>query len=617
MEQKMINGVYCQNMPCCGIFAAALASGKEPQEVFDAYKAKFKKTGRWKGSTTTKGLKELMRNQLGVKFVEIPDLKWMTVRQFAVNYTKRSGTYLVWVRGHVMTISKGRLIDQWHCQPIETAKKNRCKIVSVVEIVNAPDIPEGQISGNATKEQLAEAQQKRDAEKLEADKAKLWKGCCKFGLDSKKIGEFENSIEISIDFEDLESKKEQAIAKISGSLKVKGFRPGKIPKNIVTREVGEDYILEEAVDLYLPEQIFDILQKEEINPAVRPVVKELKKEKKSFKVDVLITLWPTLLKLPKLNQTVEVESITPTEDEINEQIERIKLQFGEVEKVERPSKASDYLLVNISSLENGTEVKEFNYQDYLYELGSNLLTPSMDSKLEGVSSGAIIKFNDDIPALGKTNVEITVLVKEIKQKVMPELTDEWVSSVTEFDTVKEMNEELVKNIEDAKKRQVANQYQGLLTSKIIDESKLELPEQLVIAEMDSILQNFMNELKQNNIKIEDYLKITGLTEETLQDDLKNQATRNLSMVVILDKVVEQEDLKLDEIDIKYIDEHMGTHDEGDQAEGASHRINLESESLRNKAMVHILKQGVSVDSNGEKVYLQDVYNQVEELREEE
>ena len=433
----------------------------------------------------------------------------------------------------------------------------------------------------------------------------------------KKVGDFENSIEINIDFEDLESKKEEAIAKISGSLKVKGFRPGKIPKNIVIREVGEDYILEEAVDLYLPEQIFDILQKEEINPAVRPVVKELTKEKKSFKVDVLITLWPTLSKLPKLNQTVEVESITPTEDEINEQIERIKLQFGEVEKVERPSKASDYLLVNISSLENGTEVKEFNYQDYLYELGSNLLTPSMDSKLEGVSSGAIIKFNDDIPALGKSNVEITVLVKEIKQKVMPELTDEWVSSVTEFDTVKEMNEELVKNIEDAKKRQVANQYQGLLTSKIIDESKLELPEQLIIAEMDSILQNFMNELKQNNIKIEDYLNITGLTEETLQEDLKNQATRNLSMVVILDKVAEVEELKLDEKEVQYIDEYIESLDEGDQVEAVSRRLNLESESLRNKAMIHVLKQGLSVDANGEKVYLQDVYNQEEELREEE
>ncbi len=432
----------------------------------------------------------------------------------------------------------------------------------------------------------------------------------------KKIGDFESSIEITIDFDDLEEKKDDAISKIGKSLKVKGFRPGKIPKNIVVREVGEDYVLEEAIDLYLPEQIFDILNKEEISPAVRPVIKDLKKEKKSFKIEVLITLWPKLSKLPKLEQTIEVESIEPTEEEINEQIERIKLQFGEVEKVDRPAKEKDYLLINISGSENGNELKDFNYQDYLYELGSALLTPSLDSKLEGVSSGAIIKFNDDIPALGKSNIEISVLVKEIKEKIMPELTDDWVSSVTEFETVKEMNEELHKNVQNVKKRQVANQYQGLLTSKLIEESKLELPEQLVIAEMDSILQNFMNELQQNNIKIDDYLQITGLTEETLQDDLKNQATRNLSMVVILDKVVEDQELKLDEKEIGLIDEHMSTHD-GSEADSASHKLNLESESLRNKAMLHILQQGISVDKNGEKVYLQDVYNQEEDLGEEE
>ena len=432
----------------------------------------------------------------------------------------------------------------------------------------------------------------------------------------KKIGDFESSIEITVDFDDLEEKKDEAISKISKSLKVKGFRPGKIPKNIVVREVGEEYVLEEAIDLYLPGQIFEILNKEEISPAVRPVIKDLKKEKKSYKIEVLITLWPKLSKLPKLNQTVEVESIEPTEEEINEQIERIKLQFGEVEKVDRPAKESDYLLLNISGLENGNELKDFNYQDYLYELGSALLTPSLDSKLEGVSSGAIIKFNDDIPALGKSNIEVSVLVKEIKEKIMPELTDDWVSSVTEFDSVKEMNEELYKNIQNVKKRQIANQYQGLLISKLIEESKLELPEQLVIAEMDSILQNFMNELQQNNIKIEDYLQITGLTEETLQEDLKNQATRNLSMVVILDKVVEDQELKLDEKEVGFIDEHMSTHD-GSKADSASHRLNLESESLRNKAMLHILQQGISVDKNGEKVYLQDVYNQEEDLGEEE
>ena len=192
------------------------------------------------------------------------------------------------------------------------------------------------------------------------------------------------------------------------------------------------------------------------------MVKDLKKEKKSYKVDVLITLWPKLSKLPKLNQTVEVESITPTDEEISDQIDRIKLQFADVTKVERPSKTSDYLLVNISAMENSKELEEFSYQDYLYELGSNSLTPSMDSKLEGVSTGAIIKFNDDIPSVGKSNVEVTVLVKEIKEKVMPELTDEWVSSMTEFENIAEMNDELFKSIEMVKKRQIANQYQGCL-----------------------------------------------------------------------------------------------------------------------------------------------------------
>jgi trigger factor len=432
----------------------------------------------------------------------------------------------------------------------------------------------------------------------------------------KKESEFEKNIEISINFDDLEDKKSDAISKISKSLKVKGFRPGKIPSNIVIREVGEDYILEESVDQYLPEKIFEILKSEELNPATRPVIKEMKKEKDSFKVDVLVTLWPTLTKLPKLDQTVEVESIAPTDEEINEQVDRVKMQFADVSKVERPAKAGDFVLMNVSGQENNKELENFNYQDFLYEMGSNSLTPVLDSKLEGVSSGAIVKFNDNIPSLGKENIEISVLVKEVKEKVEPDLTDEWISSVTEFDSIEQMKSELTKNIENVKKRQVANQYQSLLTSKLIEESKLELPEQLVIAEMDSILQNFMNELKQNNIKIEDYLQITGLTEEALQEDLKNQATRNLSMVVILDKVIEDEKLELGETEIKYIDEHMSTHNDN-EVDNASHRLNLESESLRNKAMLHVLQQGVSIDKNGEKVYLQDVYNQDIETGEEE
>ena len=198
----------------------------------------------------------------------------------------------------------------------------------------------------------------------------------------------------------------------------------------------------------------------------------------------------------------------------------------------------------------------------------------------------------------------------MREKILPDLTDEWVSETTEFEDINELKTELEKNIENIKKQQVASQYQAGLTTKLIEEADIKLPEQLVIAEMDSILQNFLAELEQNNIKLEDYFKITGLTEEALREDLNQQASRNLSMVLILDKVIEDFEIKLNENDNSLIDQHMESHDsDKDDVEKTTHRMNLEAESLRNKAMLHVLQNGVSIDKNGEKVYLQDVYNQ--------
>ncbi|MDA7543547.1 trigger factor [Acidimicrobiaceae bacterium] len=434
----------------------------------------------------------------------------------------------------------------------------------------------------------------------------------------KKESEFEKNLEIKVEIEDLEDHRDEAIKKIGKQIKVDGFRTGKIPANIVKREVGEDYINEEAIELFLPQTLFSILNDEEISPATRPAIKEIKKEKNHFDVNVLITLWPTLSKLPKLSQTVEVDSIAPTDEEIADQIERIKSQFAEVSKVERPLNSGDFAMINLSATKNGIEVKDFTYNDYLYEVGTGALTPSLDSKLEGVAPGAIIKFNDSIPQLNEENVEVTVLLKEVREKILPELTDEWVSETTEFENVDSLKKELVVNIENVKKQQIASQYQGQLTNKLIEEVDMKLPEQLVIAEMDSILQNFLNELKQSNIQLEDYFKITGLTEETLRDDLNKQASRNLTMVLILDKVIADLDMKLDEKDIALVDEHMVTHkDDAEDSDQSSHRMNLEAESLRNKAMLHILQQGISVDKDGEKVYLQDVYNRDTDLGEEE
>ena len=190
MEPKKINGTFCSMMPCCGIFAGALVSGYEPQEVFDAYKAATNKTRRWKGSTTRMSLVNLIQSEFGVKLKQVEGLNYMTVRDFHFKHAKPSATYLVYVARHVMVIDKGRLIDQWHCEPVETAKKNRCRIANVYEVTSCVDIPEGKVSGIDNADDQAAAHQTEKDAKLQIDKDRLWKGACKYGLNTKATASY-------------------------------------------------------------------------------------------------------------------------------------------------------------------------------------------------------------------------------------------------------------------------------------------------------------------------------------------------------------------------------------------------------------------------------------------
>ena len=144
-----INGKPVNAMPCCGIFAAAMAADVEPQIVFDAYKAEYNLSGRWKGVTHSKNLRDLMRKKFGVNV----DVEYMmslnkretdkydagnrTIRKWYNDHAIPSATYIVQSRGHIFTVKEGRYIDQWHNEPVEQAKGSRAKVLQVWRILNA------------------------------------------------------------------------------------------------------------------------------------------------------------------------------------------------------------------------------------------------------------------------------------------------------------------------------------------------------------------------------------------------------------------------------------------------------------------------------------------------
>ena len=435
----------------------------------------------------------------------------------------------------------------------------------------------------------------------------------------KNKTEFEKIISLTLVDKDFEEERNTAVLNIGKELKIKGFRPGKIPPAIIEREVGLEYINQNAIELALQRLVFDVLKDEEIQPAVTPSIQKIENKKDKYNVEVVITLWPKIKKLPKTDIKITISDIDPTEEELEEQVQTVVGQFAEVELVERAADSGDYVTINLNASRNGQEIEELTVQDHLYEIGSGNFTEALDKNLEGSKAGAIIKFKD-FPQ-GKQEdgeAEFSVLVKDVRRKVLPDLTDKWVKEILDFESVAALEEEFKSNLAFQNKRRAVSEFQNKLVTELISKTEDTLPEQLVITETEAILRRFLLELEQSSISLEDYFKATGINEDKLKEDLTKQATNNLKMILILDKVIEQNDIQLDDFDTKEIEDHLKTHDsDKDEIEIATHKLSLENEQIRNKALIHLMNEATPIDSKGEEVYLKDVYTQDRETREEE
>ena len=291
----------------------------------------------------------------------------------------------------------------------------------------------------------------------------------------KNKSDFERIVELTLSDSDFQEERKNSIANIGKELKIKGFRPGKIPPQIVEREVGDDYINQNAIELALPRLVFDFLKEKELQPALTPSIQKIENKKDKYLVEVIVTLWPKIKKLPKTDIKITIDEIEPGDTEVQEQIENIRTQFAEVEKVERAADTGDFITMNLTARRGGQDLEGLSVQDHLYEVGSGNFSEQLDKKIQGSKSGAIIKFNDVPLADGENEeAEFTVLVKDVRNKILPDLTDEWVKEVLDFESVSSLEDEFRSNLTFQNKRRAVSEFQSKLISELIDATKDEL-----------------------------------------------------------------------------------------------------------------------------------------------
>jgi trigger factor len=427
-----------------------------------------------------------------------------------------------------------------------------------------------------------------------------------------ETGPFERLVKFHLTDEQIAAGKPATARKLSQDMKLKGFRPGRAPLPVVEAAVGPERLRSEVIDDLVPPALTDILGEEEIRPAVSPQLESLNDVEGGVDVEVLVTLWPSI-DLPEYrDRSVEVTSPDVTEEDLEEQVERMLAQFATVEEVDRAAVAGDFVSLDVRAVKDGAPVEEAQASDLLYEVGSRLFIEGIDDVLLGAKAGSVLSLDAPLPEgfgerAGET-VTFEITANEVKERVLPQLDDEWVAENTEFDTVDELRNELRDRLETAKLQMVSRQFSERALSTLVDQVDLEVPDGLIRVEMDEHLHRFLHRLEESQLTLDDYFQATGIAQDEFLDDLRAQAQLSIRNRLVLEAVAEDAGIDVTPEDVSSVIQGLAARS-GDPVaylrafRQSGQELALASDILRNRALEAILLAANPVDEDGNPVDL--------------
>ncbi|HSL26909.1 MAG TPA: trigger factor [Acidimicrobiia bacterium] len=428
-----------------------------------------------------------------------------------------------------------------------------------------------------------------------------------------EAGPFERLLRLELTEAEIDAAKAGAARRLSKDLKIPGFRPGKAPRPVVEAALGAGRLRTEAIEELIPKKLGSILEEAQLSPAVTPTLEKVDDAEGGVTAEVRVTLWPELDNPPAYkDRTIEIDAPELSEADLEASLQRMREQFASLETVERPAGMGDYVSVDIHATSGDDPVAETTAEEVLYEVGSGLLVEGIDEHLIGTEPEQEISFPGVLPSgfgdRAGESVTFHVKVNEVKARVLPELDDEWVNEVTEFDTIEELKSELTERLTVTKRRAVANRFRQRALDGLVDEAQVDLPEALVRAEMDDLFHRFAHQLEENDITIADYLQASGIDQERFLDDLRSQAGRSIRTRLVLEAVAKAEGLEVTPEELAGTIEALARSSAKPKEvyeafSNSSRAMSLAGDILRNKALEAIVASARAVDSDGRTIDL--------------
>ncbi len=418
-------------------------------------------------------------------------------------------------------------------------------------------------------------------------------------------------LSVEVDEQEFERSVDAAFRKIAREVRVPGFRPGKAPRRILEARLGAGTGRAEALRDSLPDYYAKAVRDNEVDAIAPPEIDiTAGEESGAVSFDAVVEVRPRIEVVGYGGLRVTVPSPEVNEEDIASQVDRLRGNFGRLEPVDRPAKDGDNLTIDLKATKDGEAVAGLTTDDFLYELGSATVLPELDVKLQGAKIGDILAFDasfgsgDDADA---DKVDLRVLVKEVKEKILPDVTDEWASEASEFDTVHELRADIVKRMTMVKRLQASMASRNGVIEALVELVDVEAPEPLVNAEIERRANDLGQRLAQQGATVAQYLEATGQSEDQVVGELRSGAEPAVKADLGLRAVAEAEGLDASDEDVEgEIQRLAGNYsmtpaELRDNLERSDQLPALRSDVRKNKALEWLVEHVELVDPEGHPV----------------
>ena len=359
-------------------------------------------------------------------------------------------------------------------------------------------------------------------------------------------------IEVQVPFTELEPDFQRAYKELAKQVRLPGFRPGKAPAKLLEARFGREAMLEQVVNEALPSRYGQAVAESEVHPLGQPDIEVTKKEygqELAFTAEVDVR---PKIALPDLSAlTVSVDPVGVSDDDVDAELESLRARFGTLTGVDRPVAEGDFVSIDLSATVDGEDVPNAAAQGLSHEVGSGRLIAGLDDALVGLSVDESKEFTAKL-ATGEHaghDAQVTVTVKSIKERELPEPDDEFAQLASEFDTIDELRSNLRDQVGQVKRAQQAEKIRDATMDALVEQVDVPLPEAIVQAQFDTAIHNALHSFNHDEAKFNEVLAEQGKTREEFQTETRSAAESDVKRQLLLDALADDLEVKVGQDDL--------------------------------------------------------------------